>query len=269
MKTILYVVVLLITCGAGYYSYDLSQKFEALEKVRVVTIATNKQVTANADANDTKIKKERELLAQSKERRDLLTQSVSSLTSVGAGLTNDSAKLDDDLKAQDLEFAQLNKTIEEVNAILAQLGGGVTLDTLPEKIQQVEDDKKAKQKKLEELEAVAAGAEKSLATSRAESDRLTKKMIERGSRISRNAMEAVITAVNQDWGFVVIGAGSNSGFTPQTALLVQRDGRNIAKLHPSSIEPTQTIAEIDLQSLASGVRLQPGDRAILATPTSN
>jgi hypothetical protein len=94
-------------------------------------------------------------------------------------------------------------------------------------------------------------------------------MVERSSRIGRNVMDAVVTAVNQDWGFLVIGAGSNSGFTPQTDLLVERDGRKIGRVRPSSIEATQTIAEIDLESLASGVRLQPGDRVILAQPVAN
>ena len=50
---------------------------------------------------------------------------------------------------------------------------------------------------------------------------------------------------------------------------VERDGLKIGRVRPSSIEPTQTIAEIDLKSLSSGVRLQPGDRVILATPSSN
>ena len=112
-------------------------------------------------------------------------------------------------------------------------------------------------------------ADKTLAISRAELDRLAKRMIERSARIGRNSITAVITAVNQEWGFLVIGAGSNSGFTPQTPLLVERDGRTIGRVKPSSIEPTQTIAEIDFQSLAPGVRLQAGDRVILATPTSN
>jgi hypothetical protein len=179
------------------------------------------------------------------------------------------AKQNEDLKGQEEEFAQLEKALAEVNNILAALGGGVTLDTLPEKIQQIEDDKKAKQTKLEELEVLAGGAEKSLATNRAELDRLSKRMVERSSRIGRNSMEAVVTAVNQDWGFLVIGAGSNSGFTPQTELLVERDGRKIGRVRPSSIEPTQTIAEIDLESLASGVRIQPGDRVILAQPLAN
>jgi hypothetical protein len=52
-------------------------------------------------------------------------------------------------------------------------------------------------------------------------------------------------------------------------LIVQRDGRRIGRVRPSSIEPTQTIGEIDFESLATGVRIQPGDRVILATPTSN
>jgi hypothetical protein len=43
----------------------------------------------------------------------------------------------------------------------------------------------------------------------------------------------------------------------------------IGEVRPSSIEPNQTIAEINLESLASGVRLQPGDRVILAEPAAN
>ena len=82
-------------------------------------------------------------------------------------------------------------------------------------------------------------------------------------RIGRNAMEAVVTAVNQDWGFLVIGAGSNSGFSPQTSMLVMRDGRLIARVRPSSIEPNQTIAEIDFKSMPRG-RIQPGDRVMLS-----
>lgn len=269
MKAIFYSVAIAAACGAAFLSFNQSNKFKALEADRLATIETNKQTTASADAADTEIKKERTLLATSVEKKELLEQSVSSLKSASIALTNDVAKLKDDLKGQEGEFAELKKALDEVNLILADLGGGVTLETLPEKIQQIEDDKKAKQTKLEELEVAIAGTEKGLVASRAELDRISKRMVERSSRISRNAMEAVVTAVNQDWGFLVIGAGSNSGFTPQTPLLVQRDGRMIGQVKPSSIEPTQTIAEIDLESLSPGVRLQPGDRVILAKPASN
>ncbi len=268
MKSIFYGVAILVACGAAYFSYDLSNKFEALQADRLATIADNKTTTALADAADADIKKERALLASAQEKRDLLTQSVDQLKSAGNALTNEVARANDDLKSQDVEFAALNKALEEVIATLGDLAGA-TLENLPEKIQEIEADKAAKQQKLEELNTLNESAEKSLASSRAELDRLSKRKMDRGSRIARNSMGAVITAVNQDWGFLVIGAGSNSGFTPQTTLIVERDGRKIGRVRPSSIEPTQTIAEIDLQSLAAGVRLQPGDRVVLASPLTD
>ena len=59
------------------------------------------------------------------------------------------------------------------------------------------------------------------------------------------------------------------GFTPQTTLIVKRDGRLIGRVRPSKIEPTQTIADIDFSSLAVGVRIQPGDRVMLMKPNAN
>lgn len=269
MKAILHIVAIVAALGAAFLSFNYSNKFKALEAKRAEVADSIKRTTADADGKDADIKKGRAMPIALREKASLLEQSVSSLKSAGIGLTNDLAKLKEDLKAQDDEFAQLKKALEEVKQILSGLGENVTLEALPEKIQQIEDDKKAKQAKLEELEVLIAGTEKSLVAGREEADRLTKRMVERTSRISRNATEAVVTAVNQDWGFLVIGAGSNSGFTPQTPLLVKRDGRMIAQVTPSSIEPTQTIAEIDMDSLASGVRLQPGDRVILAKPAAN
>lgn len=269
MKAILYVVAIVVACGAAFFSMKHSSRFAALEKDRAETIAKNTTTTAQADAADKEGKDLQAKLDASTGKQGVLDQSVSSLKSAGSALTSELSKLDADLKVQDGEFAQLNTALEQVNEILKNLGGGVTLETLPEKITQIEDDKKAKQTKLDELETLVSGSEKTLVSGRAELDRLAKRMIERSSRIGRNSMEAVVTAVNQEWGFLVIGAGSNSGFTPQSALLVERDGHKIGKVRPSSIEPTQTIAEIDLQSLAPGVRLQPGDRVILAKPSSN
>lgn len=269
MKAIFHIVAIVAACGAAFFSFSHSSKFKAVEAERLETIDTNKTTTAKVEAAGKEIKDLKVKLAAAEERKELLTQSVSSLKSATSATQSELKRHDEELKVQDGEFSELNKTLEEVNVILADLGGGVTLDTLPEKIQEIEDDKTARQKKLEELETLVAGAEKSLSGSRAELDRLAKRVVERSSRISRNSMEAVVTAVNQDWGFLVIGAGSNSGFTPQTPLLVERDGRKIGRVRPSSIEPTQTIAEIDLKSLSAGVRLQPGDRVILAKPTSN
>ena len=195
-----------------------------------------------------------------------LTQSLSALKATGASLEREVADLDNTIKGQDEEFAELEKTMKEVQEILKGLGDGITIENLPEKIQAVTDDKKQKDLKMEELNVLVDKAEKLLATNRAELDRQVKHDLQRNTNIGHNSMEAVISSVNQDWGFVVIGAGSNTGFTPQTTLLIKRDGRVIGRVQPSSIEPGQTIGEIDFKTLAPGVRLQPGDRAILEKP---
>lgn len=269
MKAILYVIALLVAGGACYFSLEHSRKFEELQTLRLKTIKTNTAVSANADVKEKELKDERAVLAASKEAREVLTQSIQALKSTASILERDLAEVSNTLEGQKEEFAELEKTMLEVNNILKDLGGDVTLENLHEKIEQIEEDKKARVVKLDELQAIMADKEKLLANTRAELDRLNKRDMERSARIGRNSMESVITAVNQDWGFLVIGAGSNSGFTPQTSLIVQRDGRMIGRIVPSAIGPTQTIAEIDFKSLAPGVRLQRGDRVMLATPLTN
>jgi hypothetical protein len=49
---------------------------------------------------------------------------------------------------------------------------------------------------------------------------------------------------------------------------VKRDGVLIGRVNPTSIEPSQTIAEIDRKNMATGVTLQVGDRVILAVPAT-
>lgn len=269
MKAILHVVAILVLLGAAYFTLEHRRKFSEIEEVRVKTVADNKAVSANADAKETELKKTKEALAVAEQKREELAQGLSAQQSTANTLQREAGELDTTLKTQEEEFAELNKAREEVANIVKDLGEDITLENLGEKIQEIDEDRKGQQAKLEELETLVGSATKALASTRAEIDRLVKREIERNARIGRNSMEAVVTAVNQDWGFLVIGAGSNSGFTPQTSLLVQRDGRMIGRVTPSAIEPTQTIAEIDFDSVAPGVRIQPGDRVILAKPTSN
>lgn len=269
MKAIFYIVAIVATSGAAFFSFTHSNKFKAVEADRVKVNGENTTVLAETAKADAEVAKLQATLKETEDKRDLLDQSVASLRSTGTSLENDSRKLDGELKVQDGEFAQLEKTLEEVNGILAGLGGGVTLDSLPDKIKEIQDDKASREKKLEDLQTLIVGAEKTLSSNRSELDRFARRTVERNSRIGRNATEAVVTAVNQEWGFVVIGAGSNSGFSPQSSLIVERDGRMVGRVTPSSVEPTQTIAEIEKGSLSSGVRLQAGDRVILAKPVAN
>lgn len=271
MKFVFPILAILICGGAAYFSFTQSEKFQEYQTARLLAISTNKSVTASAEKADVEIEEEERLLEESKKNLDIANASVESLKATANQLKNELGKVDADLAAQDVELKALDDTLKEVQQLFVELnlGDDVTIDNLAEKIKEVDEDIKDKRAKVEELDALIVGARKSLATKQDEVSRLVSREDNRANRISRNAMEARVTAVDNDWGFLVIGAGSNSGFTPQTTLLVKRDGRLIGKVSPSAIEPTQTIGEIDQKSLSPGVRIQPGDMVILAKPASN
>ncbi len=269
MKFLFPILAILVCIGAAYFSLVQSEKFDGVQAERLTAIDTNKQVTANADAADVRIAEEEAILEQAKDDLAVVTQSVLALESTAGALKGDEAKLNTQIAQQDEEFLQLEKTLAEVQAAFEDLGEDIDIDNLGEKIAEMEEEVAAKKETDETLDSQIEKANVTLASNKGEVQRLVERKVARDKRISRNAMEARVTAVDQDWGFLVIGAGSNSGFTPQTTLLVRRDGKLIGKVSPSSIEPTQTIAEIDMDTLAPGVRIQPGDRVILAKPSAN
>jgi hypothetical protein len=269
MKAIAYIIAIAIALGAAFFSFSHSSKFAELEKKHLSAMTAAQEVNAKLAAAEKNIKDEKALTVAAEDKLETAKQNISSIKTAGATYSTQATKLDAQLVQQASEQVLLDKTLEDVKSSLQGLGTDVTMDNLAEKIVEIDEGIKTKKTKLEELETLTAGAEKLLTSNRAEAGRLATRYVERNARIRRNATQAVVTAVNQEWGFLVIGAGSNSGFSPQTSLLVQRDGVKIGRVKPSSIEPNQVIAEIDLDSLATGVRIQPGDQVLLATPAAN
>ena len=272
MKFIFSILAILVCFGAVYFTLTESEKFEKTQEERLVAISTNQTVTRTSDALEAENEKLQAQLDTAKEELEVAIQNNSALESDGNALKNDVSKLDGELASQNVELKELANTMKEVEKIFADLGdadGDINIDNLGDKVTEIEDNIKAKRSKVEELDTLIEGAKSSLTAKQSEVQRLVERKQARNRRIDQNSMEARVTAVNQDWGFLVIGAGSNSGFTPQTALLVKRDGRLIGRVNPSAIELNQTIADIDLKSLSSGVRIQPGDRVILAKPAGN
>ena len=269
MKLVANIVLILAAGAAAFFSFNLSNKFQKEQTVRLETKADDIKTGTEADATEKNLKNERVALQESTRQRDEIDQAIAALKSAEASLKRDIAGVDSALATQQSELAELDKVLVEVQNLLKDLGNNINMDNLGDEIVKIGDSAKAKKARSEELLTLIEGAQKKIASSKSEAERLSSKAVESSVRISRNSMEAVVTAVNQDWGFLVIGAGSNSGFTPQTALLVKRDGKLIGRVRPTAIEATQTIADIDLDSMAPGVRIQPGDRVMLATPAAN
>ena len=268
MKAIFYALSLLVTGAAAFFSYQNVGKFRVQQEEKIATIDKNDVLTKKSAKQQTDLDAEKLALETANRDREAAKQSISSLQSKGKALVREIGALNATLEEQKAKFVELEKTKAEINKIVE----GVDVQDIgeiPGEVAKLEAEKAAKTKELEELNTGNESLEKNVAKNQEEISRLAERDAARDTRIRRNAMESVVTAVNEDWGFVIIGAGSNTGFTPQTKLLVKRDGRLIGMVKPSSIEPSQVVAEIDTDTLAPGVRIQPGDRVILGEPASN
>ena len=265
MKALLYVIALLAIGGAAFFAKTKKANFAEQQQTRLDLIQTNKTVSATADKTQKELNTETDNLKTARSEKAEVEQSIDKLKSDETTLQRELADIEGTLEEQAQDLADVQKVLKELEDL--DIPGGV--DGIDQAVSDLEDQKKVLIQDIGELETTIEGAEKAVASNRSEISRLAKKKVERNTRFRRNAMESVITAVDQDWGFVVIGAGKNTGFTPQTRLIVKREGRSIAQIKPSSIEATQTIGEIDWDTLAPGVRLQPGDRVILAKTATN
>ncbi|BCX46486.1 hypothetical protein HAHE_03940 [Haloferula helveola] len=271
MKVLFYILSVLAICAAAYFSNVNKSNFLEQQQVRKDTIALNRRVSAEGDKTEAQLKDEKKKLTSAKEENAEVVQSIASLEGKAQGLKRELGEIEAELEEQEQTLADAEKARLEVEKALTDMGlqGPFTMDSIQGNIKLLEDKRKELTQSIGELENNIGAAEKSVARNRDNIDRLSQRKQARNRRIAANAMESVITAVDQDWGFVVVGAGSNSGFSPQKRLIVKRDGRVIAEVKPSSIEASQTIAEIDYETVVPGVRIQPGDRVIISKPAAN
>lgn len=271
MKALFYILSILAIGGAAYFSNVNKTNFTEQQASRVGTIEKRMNVDANITKTEVQLKSEQEKLATANKDLAEVEATISKLKSDQQTLKRELGEVEGELETQQAELDAAEKAMQELADTLQKLGieGPVNMDTIKQNIKALEDEKKELDAAIAELDTNIEGARNNVARNEAEIERLAKRKAERAARISNNAREAVITAVDQNWGFVVIGAGSSSGFKPEASLLVKRDGRVIGQVKPASIEPTQIIANIKLETLAPGVVLQPGDRVILANPATN
>ena len=271
MKVLFYVLSLVAIVAAIFFTTQNKAALEKEQAMRVETIGLNRNVTQTITETEDELKTAQAALSESKDSQILLEENISKLKSDRQPLQRELAGYEGDLETQQKELEEAEVALQELKNVLESLGidGDVNMGVVKDRIDKLEDEKKNLIVDIEELETNIEGATNAIEKNRAEIGRLATKKSQRDRRMSANATEAVITAVDQEWGFVVIGAGSNTGFEPEGTLIVKRDGNVIAELNPSAVEPGQTIAEIDFSTISNGVRIQPGDRVIAADPATN
>jgi hypothetical protein len=269
MKFLFLILAIAVSGAASYFTVTQTEKFQAIQKTRIDAYDTNVVVMGNIKKTEGEITVEEGNLDVAQNELAVAQSSVTNFKAENGSIRNQVAGLDAKLVAQEAQLGELQRIFTGVKTELAQIGMEITLGSISDDFKILETSIDNKHKTDEGLDESIKKEEKRLADKRAEIARYNERIQARDLRIAQNEIEARVTAVNHDWGFLVIGAGSNSGFMPDTRLLIKRNGRVIGKVKPSAVELTQTIADIDFKSLSPGVRFQPGDEVILAKPAAN
>lgn len=189
------------------------------------------------------------------EQRELLASAKRKL----ASRKSESEALDAQLKKYQDEFASYKTQLDKLPA-------GVSLETLAEDINRLKQTLAEKQADLAALEKeIEVMNENHVRVVAIQEDKIAYQE-KRTKSFDVNSLEATVTAVNRDWGFVIVDAGAESGITSSTSLLVARNNQPIGKLRIISLEPQSLIADIDFDNAYNNLAILPGDSVVLAKP---
>ncbi|MEI6714009.1 MAG: hypothetical protein WCO60_09665 [Verrucomicrobiota bacterium] len=212
-----------------------------------------------------KEKKEIEVKAQKleKEGNESKDQAERAKTEL-AKLQEDATKLLTSFKDKETEIIHLKEEMakqkaDEPKVNMAEIDSKMAdLRAQLEKSQQVAQEN---EKKAEALARQIEGASK-------KKEQEIQKVVAAKKLAIKNAVGQIV-AYNEGWNFVVVNLGDKQGVTPDSQLEVKRDGKVLAKLRVSQVQPTQTTAGIVQDSKGKTVKIMPGDTVMFAAnPTA-
>lgn len=262
MKTPLYAVAVVGIGAAGILSYmQITPHQEELD-------ATNKakdSIVVVENAFDTTQKEYDVAKSDDKAALDALNETKAEIE------LKDSQKLTLKRTASDLDnkIASQEEKIEEVETLIVKIkdafqGQEVELAEIPAYVEKLNTELKELKKYGEEPAILLAEMEGQLDASQSQLKDLQKRELGRIASLRQNSISSLITAVNSNWGFVVIKPHPEAVITEDSQLIIVRGAQHLGRLNISAVEANRVIADVDYDSLVAGSRVRAGDRVILA-----
>lgn len=266
MKLIVYIIALVAICGAAFMSMQNISNHEeqlTLTKEGKVNVTKKKVQVANREEER---KTEEGLRNEENERNRELIATEELKQKDKRDVTNQSEGFDADLERLLGEKEVINQTIAEIERELE--GVNVPLDEVESFVTNLEDTKKDLNKTnialLEETDEFTGFVANNKAV-------LTDFQVAQGKRranLNANKISSLITAVDNEWGFVVVKPHEGAMIKSSSKLVVVRGNKHIGRLNINAIEGEagRVLANIDYSSLVKGMKIRPGDRVILSEP---
>lgn len=257
MSKILLGISALLIAASAVFGFLAKGKITDL-KGNITTLETNLDSEKKArNEAETQRKEAEQQFAAEKVRADA---AVADANAAKADLSKAQAQVTD-LQGQ---LTARNAEVERLTQEVAKASGAVPGQAPPDqqRLTELETQLREAQAKLSEAEQVnktlMARADDAENKARALQEQENK----RQGKLLAKGLEGQILAVNQGWNFVVLGIGDRQGVVPNAEMIIVRGNQAIGRVRVTSVEPSTSIADIVPNSLARGVRVQPGDRVI-------
>ena len=255
MWKVLLVIASVVLGGALYLSFDNMGVF----KEKQLDIEAEKKKIAELTVSLDKTSAE---VTGLEESIQTLTDEASALQTAKIDLDAKVVEAEANQKAQQANFETAKADLEKAKA----LGGDIAaVEAIQKEMIQIRTQ-------IEEAEIEVTQLEGAVASAQVERDRLEKVAaelaalrVDQEAGVIRGEFQSQIKNAYNQWGFVVVAGGNDQGVVSRSQMDVYRRGQPICRLLVTSVEPSQSIAEIVPGSLTAGQRVQVGD-TVVKTP---
>jgi hypothetical protein len=268
IKTVFYIISVVVILAAAYFAFDIHAKIAHEKGVWQTTHEKNVNVAASIKSTEKELKTASDERDASKTKNAELISTKENEQAKERSLRSTLDQYETEIEEVQAEIVRFEEVKKKVEGMLE--GINVPIDQIPSEIEKLENERRSQQTKLEELTVLEEKLAENVGQNNQESERLNSRLGEIREKVRRNAVEGRVTVVEPLWGFVIVNLGqNNSNLSASSDLLVSRGGRLVGRLSVTSLEPNQTICDLDPAALRRGVRIQPGDRVTVAEVSSN
>lgn len=263
MKKILLIGAAAGITAAGVYSYTQTAGLKALVEEtnafkKEMRLSDNERADAKKQLEEMRLKLAK-VKAEYNEFMALLDDLKTKSSGVAApkSLTLKVERQDEQIKKYEAEIAENVEAFEKVSVEISEAEN--YLSTTEAKVKTLEASREEVAVALEEAQVVLDETTKKF-------NELTEKDRQRNASLSQNSISSLITAVDGDWGFVVIKKHPRAEISESSSLIVVRGAEPLGRLSVESVERGRILANVIMSSMPAGARIRPGDRVILAEP---
>ncbi len=240
---------LLASTVLGYLNFTrLKEKNARLaDREQAITQRTSELATARKDLKG----KDADLAAGKKENEELkagLAAAKGESERLGAQISDFQAQL----TAKQGELEELRKAASSTSL------AGPAAAPAPETERRIAE----LSAQVAELSQVKASLDDKLAAAEGRARSLQAAEARRQQGVAARGLSGEVLAVNPSWNFVVLSLGDRQGVTANAEMVVMRRGTMVGRVRVTSVEPSQSIADIVPASVPPGFAVQPGDRVI-------